>query len=120
MRIIPTRVHGMLDYLMGILVAASPWLFGFADGGATATIHLVLGGGILAAAALTDFELGLVPLIPMPVHLALDAAIGVLALASPWLFDLQSYVALHVLLGVFEIGAAAMTSTRPAARIARA
>lgn len=119
MRIIPTSVHGAIDYLLGLVVAASPWLFGFADGGAN--IHLILGGGIIAAAALTDFELGLFRVIPMPVHLMLDAGIGVLALATPWLFGVSAFTGLHVALGIAEIGMALMTSTRPTrTRVVRA
>ena len=34
MRIISTRVHGVVDYVGGALLVVSPWLFGFADGGA--------------------------------------------------------------------------------------
>lgn len=31
MRIIPTRTHGVIDYVTGVLLVAAPWLFGFAD-----------------------------------------------------------------------------------------
>jgi hypothetical protein len=27
MRFIPTKVHGVMDYIMDILLIASPWLF---------------------------------------------------------------------------------------------
>lgn len=33
MRVIPTRIHGVLDYLMGIVLIAAPWVLDFADGG---------------------------------------------------------------------------------------
>lgn len=120
MRIIPTRVHGILDYVIGALVVMSPWLFGFADTAGGPWLHLFIGGAILLSAAMTDFEVGMVRLIPMPVHLMLDAGIGLLALASPWLFDLTSYVGVHVALGIFEVGAALMTSTQPSRRAVNA
>ena len=120
MRIIPTRIHGVLDYLIGALIAVSPWLFGFADGGTSTWIHLAIGGGIILVAALTNFEFGVVRVIPMPAHLMLDGGLGVLALASPWLFGFSAFVGLHVALGIFLIAAALMTSTRPAVRAIRA
>jgi len=30
-RLVPFRIHLLLDVAMGVLLAASPWLFGFAD-----------------------------------------------------------------------------------------
>ena len=53
---------------------------------------------------LTDYELGLFKVIPMPMHLALDAANGALLAASPWLFGFAEEVsAPHLGLGLFEI-----------------
>ncbi len=44
MRFIPTKVHGILDYVVGIALIAAPWLFGFAGmGGAPVVIPIVLG-----------------------------------------------------------------------------
>ena len=44
MRFIPTKVHGALDYIVGIALIAAPWLFGFAGvGGAAVIIPVVLG-----------------------------------------------------------------------------
>jgi len=34
MRVIETKTHGYMDYLMGVLLIAAPWLFDFARGGA--------------------------------------------------------------------------------------
>ncbi len=31
MRFLPSRVPGVIDYLWGIALFATPWLFGFAD-----------------------------------------------------------------------------------------
>ena len=115
MRIIPTRVHGMLDYLVGILLIASPWIFDFGDGGAKTWVPVVLGAGAIVYSLLTDYEFGIARVIPMPVHLMLDMGSGILLAASPWLFGFSDEVKWpHVILGLFEIAAAAMTQTRPA------
>ena len=114
MRFLPTRVHGVLDYLTGILLIAAPWLLGFARGGAEQWISVMLGVSALLYSLLTNYELGLVRLIPMPVHLLLDGLSGVLLAASPWLFGFADQVYLpHLVLGMFEIGAALLTRTVP-------
>jgi hypothetical protein len=64
---------------------------------------------------MTDYELGLVKLIPMPIHLLLDGLGGALLAASPWLFNFDEVVwTPHVVIGLLEIGAAVLTQTHPA------
>ena len=117
MRFLPTRVHGMLDYGMGALLIAAPWLFGFAgdaDGAAT-WVPVVLGLGVIAYSLLTDYELGAVRKIPMPTHLLLDLGGGVLLALSPWLFGFADWVWVpHLVLGLLEVGAALVTKKHPA------
>lgn len=110
MSIIPTRIHGMLDYAMGLLLIAAPWIFGFADGGAEMWVPIILGAGVIMYSMLTDYELAAVRMIPMSAHLGLDALGGIVLAASPWLFGFADTVWIpHVVFGILEIGAAAMT-----------
>jgi hypothetical protein len=51
-KVLPFRVHLWLDVVSGILLAASPWLFGFYD--RTWVPHVALGGGEMAAALMTN------------------------------------------------------------------
>jgi hypothetical protein len=114
LRFITTRTHGVLDYLMGALLIVAPYLLGFADGTAAQWVPQILGAGAIVYSLLTDYELGAVRLIPMPVHLLLDIGSGVLLAASPWLFGFADRVFWpHVILGVLEIGAGIMTRTVP-------
>ena len=92
MRFIPTRVHGMLDYASGLLLIVAPYLFGFADGTAAQYIPQALGAGILLMSLITDYEFSLAKLVPMPVHLGVDVAGGLLLAASPWLFGFADRV----------------------------
>jgi hypothetical protein len=65
---------------------------------------------------LTDYELGLYPLINMRTHLWLDAAGGIFFIISPWLPGFAGSVWIpHVAFGIFEIVAAMITKTRPMA-----
>ena len=120
MRIIPTRTHGMLDYLVGIVLIVAPWVFDFTDGGAKQWVPIILGAGAIVYSLLTDYELGVAQLIPMPVHLWLDLISGVVLAASPWIFGFADEIwCPHVLFGLFEIGAALMTRTSPEAEVSR-
>ncbi len=116
MRFLPTRIHGALDYLTGALFLVAPWLFGFAgeaDGIAT-WLFVVLGAGVLLYSLFTDYELGLVRKLSMPVHLMLDLGGGLLLLVSPWLFGFADEVWVpHVLFGLLEVGAALVTQRVP-------
>jgi hypothetical protein len=38
---IPTRVHAAMDYLVGLLLVAAPWIFQFADESSAATWEAV-------------------------------------------------------------------------------
>ncbi|HEX8548677.1 MAG TPA: SPW repeat protein [Cytophagaceae bacterium] len=114
MKILSTRIHGVMDYFMGIILIASPWLFGFATGGAEMVIPIVLGVGALLYSIFTDYELGLVRSIPMRTHLMLDVVSGIFLAASPWLFGFSDVVSTpHLVLGILEIGAGLMTSRIP-------
>jgi hypothetical protein len=114
MRFIPTKIHGYLDYIMGVLLIAAPWLFDFAAGGAETWIPVVLGAGAILYSLMTDYELGISKSISMRTHLMLDLMSGILLAASPWLFGFADYVwEPHLILGLLEIGAALMTKREP-------
>ena len=76
MRFIPTRIHGVLDYLYSALLLAAPWLFGFADGGALQWLSMLGGAGTLIMSLLTDYEFSLRRWIYLPSHLAIDVVAG--------------------------------------------
>jgi len=114
MRFMTTRMHGIADYLVGIVLIIAPYLFGFADGSAAQWIPQILGVGAIAYSLLTDYELGAMRVIPMPVHLGIDFMSGLLLLVSPWLFGFADRVYWpHVIFGLIEIGASLTTQTRP-------
>jgi len=114
MRFIGTKTHGYLDYIMGALLIAAPWLFDFAAGGAETWIPVVLGASMILLALMTDYELGASPQISMRTHLTIDLISGALLAASPWLFGFADYVwEPHLILGLLEMGAALFTKRVP-------
>ena len=119
MRFIPTRTHGVLDYAVGALLIVVPYILGFADGTTAQWIPQIVGAALIGASLLTNYELGVVRMIPMPVHLFLDIAAGALLAVSPWLFDFADRVFWpHLILGLLEIGAGLTTRRTPEAAVA--
>jgi hypothetical protein len=113
MRFLSTRVHGIMDYMMGILLLASPYLFGFATGGVKQWLPMILGVAMIGMSLLTRYEWGALRVIPMPVHLVIDGLSGALLAVSPWLFGFAGVVFLpHLVLGLIELGTSLMTETR--------
>jgi SPW repeat len=114
MRVIGTKTHGYLDYIMGLLLIAAPWIFDFNRSGAETWVPVVLGAGVILYSMLTDYEMGVTRKISMRTHLTLDMIGGALLAASPWIFGFADYVwAPHLILGLLEIGASLMTKTTP-------
>lgn len=112
MRNLPTRIHGAFDYGLGLLLIVGPWLFGFATGGAETTVPVLLGTSLVLYSLLTAYELGALPVIDVPTHLALDAGGGLILAMSPWLFEFSGVAWLpHLVLGFVLLGTALMTET---------
>ena len=86
MRFIPTRIHGSLDYIVGVALIAAPWIFQFSEHTAATVVPIVLGIGLIVYSLLNDYELGVVRVLPMSVHNTLDIVAGVVLAASPWIF----------------------------------
>ena len=76
----------MLDYPTGLLLIAAPFVFGFANAGAAAVaIPVALGVMILLQSLITNYELSLLNILPLPMHLASDVVGGVVLATTPFL-----------------------------------
>ncbi|HYG62140.1 MAG TPA: hypothetical protein VEL74_06135 [Thermoanaerobaculia bacterium] len=113
MRIIPTKVHGVIDYTWGALLMASPWLFNYARNEEETVVAVAMGAGSIAYSLVTDYEMGAVPMLSMRTHLLIDGAAGLLLAASPWLLRFDDFVrAPHVAFGLLAVVTASLTETR--------
>lgn len=113
-RPITSRAHAMLDYPLGVLLIASPWILGFSDaGGAAVAVPIVVGAVALGQSLVTDWELSVADLMPLPAHLAMDVVAGVVLAVSPWLFGFSDEGTNawlpHLLVGLGLIGAGLLT-----------
>lgn len=114
MRFIPTKVHGALDYLTGLLLVIGPFFLWETREGADMWLPMLLGAGIIVYSVWTDYEWGAFKSLSMRTHLMLDLMGGVLLAVSPWLFGFADHVYLpHLLIGLFEIGSSLFTQREP-------
>ena len=124
-RMIPTKTHAGMDYAVGLLLIAAPWLFGFADESTAATwVAVLAGAAMLGLSMVTDYEGGLLArLIPMRTHLMADTGLGLLLAVSPWLFGFadegtNAWLP-FVAVGLGEIASAMTTDPEPGKRSRR-
>lgn len=116
MRFLPTRVHGLVDYLWGALVFATPWALGL-TGTTAGVLLMVFGVAAWAYSFATDYEWGVVPMLSVPAHLAIDGAGGLFLMAAPWLFGFAEEARWpYLAFGGFSVLASLVTRTAPAGR----
>ena len=117
MRFLPTRVHGFLDYIVGVALIAAPWIFQFSEYRAATVVPIVLGIGLILYSVLTDYELGLARVLPMAMHNLFDIVAGIFLAASPWIFGFADESANvwvpHVIVGIAVIVLGLVTEQYP-------
>ncbi len=83
MKIISSKTHGLLDYLVVIFLLVSPSLFKME--GILASFTYALAAIHFLLTVLTKFELGLIKIIPFPLHGVIEFFVAIaLALFSFW------------------------------------
>jgi hypothetical protein len=110
MRFIPTKIHGVMDYMTVLALLALPRMLDFSE--QATTLLTVVAIMALVYTLLTRFELGALRVLPVKAHLALDFLSGLLLVAAPFLIvpeENSTARTVMIVIGVFEIGAALMT-----------
>ncbi len=54
-KVIPLRIHGLIELIVGIALLFSPWIFGFAENAVDKNFYLAFGGAVLLVWILTDY-----------------------------------------------------------------
>ncbi|RYG68838.1 hypothetical protein EON77_15155 [bacterium] len=122
-RLISRQMHGLLtDYPYVVVNLAAPYLFGFGDVPSAVLATRIFAAIILFGSLLTRAEWGLFRVVPYKVHLVLDATLGLVVVASPWLFgfaDNTNAKLFAIAAGVFGIvaGTFSKTDEMPAGQI---
>jgi hypothetical protein len=115
---IPPWVHGFVDYLLGAFLIASPFLFSFDSGAATAT-GVVAGVIVIVLTSCTAWAPGLIRSVPPPAHAIFDVIVAALLIASPFLFgfsDESAPTAVFIITGVVGLLYAIATRYTPEAK----
>jgi hypothetical protein len=111
MRFIPTAVHGLADYMVGLIVIAPPFHFGWTGG--ERAIFITLGLFVICYSLLTDYELGVIPFLRIRFHLLLDALFGIVMLTFPTVLHLANDTRTPVyVIGVLSILLSLTTKVR--------
>lgn len=112
MRFLPTRIHAVLDYLLGGALSVFAFVTGFHQGGVIEWGPMLLGHSLILYSLLTNYELGMLRLISIRLHLLLDVAGGVVLIGMASLYGQSTAVWLSlVMLGAIEIGSSLVTRT---------
>ena len=111
MKLIPTRVHGVLDYLTVGMLLSLPRLLGWSP-----RVTWLLSGSALFTllySLLTRYELGVARVLPMKGHLLLDALSGLLLSGSPTVLTDEAQAVKGALLGlgIFELTTTALSKS---------
>jgi hypothetical protein len=84
MKVLSPRVHAPLDFGLVASFALAPSLLGF--GGIAAALAYVIATGVLVGSLATDYPLGIVKVVPFPIHGYAELTSAVLFVAMPFLF----------------------------------
>jgi hypothetical protein len=109
MRSIGAFFHGVIDYLMVIILVIGPGVAGFRTG-RQAIFCYILAAVLFVLTLLTRFPLGAMKIIGFPLHGAIEVLIALLLIFLPWLANFfrgpQSrtfFIFIGVLLGVIAL-----------------
>ncbi|MGH3008972.1 MAG: hypothetical protein ACRDLM_06130 [Gaiellaceae bacterium] len=117
LRFIPTSVHSAIDHVVGPALVAAPTILGLGRTSPEGIVARAVGGAEAIYSNLTDYELSAKNVVPMRVHLALDAVGGATLALVPQLTGARArgkkHWLPHLAIGALEVGLAAFTQTEP-------
>jgi len=102
---IPLLLHGLIEYAAGVLFIVAPLVLDYESGAATG-VSVAVGVVILVVAAISAFPTGLIPRIPVSVHVTLDFVLAAFLIAAPFVLsfsDETEPTAFFVILGIAHL-----------------
>ena len=102
---ISPNTHGAIEPLAALIIALSPWIFGFSGNDTATTIAVIVGVAMLAGGMATQWRPSLVKLIPLRMHFAWDLLIAAVLILAPFVLgfnDDGGATRFFVIAGVLE------------------
>jgi hypothetical protein len=111
---ISLNTHNVMDYVGGVVLMASPYVFGFSDIESARNVFLVLGAGLIIYSLLTNYRYSIAKIIPLGVHMALDVIAGIFLMLAPSIWAYRPLLtggeyAWHFIIGLGVIALVAVT-----------
>jgi hypothetical protein len=107
---ISTKMHGYLDYLMALVQIALPGVLQFDYKTTAGLIPVCLGIFIILYSLITNYEMGLLQVLPMKVHFALDIVGAVVLLMFALFSDFSKTVRVaYLVIAALEIVVVALS-----------
>ncbi|HZS30445.1 MAG TPA: hypothetical protein VFA37_04245 [Gaiellaceae bacterium] len=117
LRFIPTSIHGTIDHVVGPVLVAAPTILGLERKSPEGVAARGIGSVQALYSNLTDYEMSMKNVVPMRIHLALDAVGGATLALLPQLTGARrkgkKHWLPHLAIGAFEVGLALLTKTEP-------
>ena len=117
LRMVPTKTHAAVDHVLGPTLVLAPELLRLKQDRKESLVPRLTGATAGVYSNLTDYELAAKRVLPMRLHLLLDAVGGATLAAAPWLLGTakrgKRHWLPHALVGATEVVLALTTKTEP-------
>ena len=101
MRFINTKIHGIFDYCISVILIALPFVFNMDKQEAESWILISMGISQIPIIFFTKYEVGVIGSLKVQHHLILDLIAGIFLAISPWTFMFHERVFLpHLCVGI--------------------
>jgi hypothetical protein len=87
MKLLNPAVHGLLDYALALAFLLLPPVLNFSPD--AAAVSRIIGIAYLGVSLLTKYPLGLLKLIPFPIHGVLESLMAAAWIVLPWVLGFQ-------------------------------
>jgi hypothetical protein len=111
-KVVPVMVHGIIDYVVGVILLIAPFILGFSNETVPTVISMVIGALVIIVSLLTDYPLSAAKLIPVRIHSAADYLVGILLIILPLILyiGVTTALVLHLVLGIAAIVVSLITN----------